>query len=131
VIALFVKPDPLSVPVMDLPLTVAVKFKFSKLGADKVSPTDGAEKVPVTVTAIDVAPTSVPVPLTVPDVSANTRFNVNGVPLLVVELPLQVPATVAFGPLESPLQAARPRRRQTAASSPAVLIDLMFMEDPR
>lgn len=108
---------------MDFPLTVAVKFRFENPGAAKVSPTDGAEYVPVTVSATDAAPTSVPVPLTLPDVSVKTRFSVNGVPPEVVALPLQLPAMVVLGPLESPPQAIKPATRHKAKTSTAGFLE--------
>jgi hypothetical protein len=130
VIALLAKPEPLRVPVMDLPLTVAVKFRLENPGAAKVRPTEGAEYVPVTVSATDADPTSVPVPLTFPDVSVNTRFNVNGVPPDVVALPLQLPATVVLGPLESPAQATMPVKRHKATARTVGLIERIFMKPP-
>ena len=108
VIAAFENPDPLSVPVIDFPLTVAVRFIGLYPGDDMVRPTVGAEYVPVTVSAIDVAPAMVPVPVTAPDVSANTSPIVNAASPD-VPLPVQLPARVVLGPEESPLHAARER----------------------
>lgn len=42
VIAVLLNPEPFSVPVMVFPLTVAVRFRELKPGADIVSPNDGA-----------------------------------------------------------------------------------------
>lgn len=43
VMAVFVNPDPFRVPVIDLPLTVAVRLSGLNPGADIVRPTVGAE----------------------------------------------------------------------------------------
>jgi hypothetical protein len=98
VIAVFEKPDPFSVPVIEFPFTVAVRSDEAYPGADIVSPTVGAEYVPVIVTGTGVSPVIVPVPVTVPDVSASTRSMANGFPEGVVPLPFHVPETVAFDP---------------------------------
>jgi len=105
VIAVFEKPDPFSVPVIDFPFTVAVRSDELYPGAAIVRPSVGAEYVPVIVTAIGASPVIVPVPVTVPEFSESTRLMVNGFPEGVVPLPFHVPETVVFGPEES-LQAA-------------------------
>ena len=107
-IAELLNPDPFRVPVIDLPPNVAVRFSGLNPGDDNVSPTEGAEYVPVIVRAMELAPARVPVPVTEPDVSARTMLNVTEPPPLVEAVPVHVPASVVLGPLDSPpLQAAR------------------------